>query len=313
MIACSDHWTVEVTRLGGSLGERFRVCLPEAQVLSRFVNKAGFAELVKTAKVPHPFTEIPRSEEDVIELSRRFDGQLFLKPANSQRFQTTFGAKAFRIESTEQALSIFRRVREGGLDVMVQEYVPGPSDRHYFVDGFVDRNHLLCACFARRRLRMFPPDFGNSSYMVSVGLEDVAGAVQALETLFEAAGYRGIFSAEFKLDERDRQFKILEVNCRPWWYVQFAAECGVDVVEMAYCDALGMPFPTAKTYKTGVRLVFPYYDFHALQEMRRRGKPVLKEFLSSWIGAKSPLFSWDDPLPAVSDFADRVVKKLSLR
>lgn len=160
---------------------------------------------------------------------------------------------------------------------------------------------------------MFPPDFGNSTCMISVPLRDVTGAVDTLETLFEATGYSGIFSAEFKLDERDGQFKILEMNCRPWWYIQFAAECGVDVAEMAYRDALEMPLPKVGVYKTGARFVFPYYDRYALRDMHRRGKPVLKEFASSWIGAATPVFSWDDPLPAVSNFVDRVVKKLSLR
>jgi len=47
-----------------------------------------------------------------------------------------------------------------------------------------------------------------------------------------------VFSAEFKFDERDGLFKILEVNARPWWYVDFAARCGVDVCRMAYRDAL---------------------------------------------------------------------------
>lgn len=313
LIGCSDHWVVESARLGARLRKRFRVCSRDSQVVGRFVNKGAFAELVKTVNVPHPFTEIVGTEQDVIGLLKQSAGQLFLKPADSQRFHAAFGVKALRFDDMEGTLSSFRRAREAGLDMLVQEYIPGPPDHHYFVDGYVDRTHRLHASFARRRLRMFPPDFGNSTCMISVPLGDVAGAVGSIEKLFEATGYCGIFSAEFKLDERDGQFKILEVNCRPWWYIQFAAECGVDVMEMAYRDALEIPLQMVGAYKIGARLVFHYYDRHALRDMRRRGQPILKEFACSWVRAKTPVFSWDDPLPAVSDAGRRIVKKLSLR
>ena len=311
LIACSDHWTVEVARLGTPLRDRFRTCVPDVRVLGRFVNKGGLSELLKTANLPHPFTEIARNEQDVIGLSRRLTEGLFLKPTESQRFQVAFRKKAFRIEDVENALSVFRRARDAGLDVMVQEYIPGPSDLHYFVDGFVDRGHRIHAWFARRRLRMFPPDFGNSSYMISVPPGEVAGAVRTLDKLFEAGEYRGIFSAEFKLDKRDGRFKLLEVNCRPWWYVQFAAECGVNVVDLAYRDALQKPLPEVGAYKIGVRLVYPINDYRALREMRRQGTSVWREVLSSWPGAKDPVFSWDDPLPAVAELMGWLRAKFS--
>jgi D-aspartate ligase len=306
VIACSDHWTMEATRISAGCKDRFLTCLPESDVIKRFVDKAGFAALLASTGVPHPSTAFARSERDVRDMGAKASGELFLKPANSQRFHQKFGKKAFRIENVERAVEIYNEAREAGLEVLVQEYIPGPSDRHYFVDGFVDRAHRLHAVFARRRLRMFPPDFGNSSFMVSVSIEEVAGAVDSVRTLFETAGYRGIFSAEFKLDERDGKFKILEVNCRPWWYIQFAAECGVDVAEMAYRDALGLSLPVPEAYQAGVRLAYPYYDFPALKRTAGSGFGVLKSMVRSWAFARFPIFAWDDPAPAAASVGERV-------
>jgi D-aspartate ligase len=310
LIGCSDQWAIEVSRLGAALRDRFHACLPRAGVIRRFVNKGGLAELLETANLPRPPTQIARSEQDILDFSKRSSEGLFLKPTESQRFLATFRKKAFWIEDTEAALSVFRRAREAGLTVMVQEYIPGPSDRHYFVDGFVDRSHSIHAWFARRRMRMHPRDFGNSSFMISVPPEEVSGAVEALRTLFRAGEYRGIFSAEFKLDERDGLFKLLEVNCRPWWYIQFAADCGVDVAEMAYRDALGQELPEPRAYKVGARMVYPLNDYHALRDSGYRGTAFLKALLSSWPGAADPEFSWDDPLPAVVDFVKWAAAKL---
>ena len=182
---------------------------------------------------------------------------------------------------------------------MLQEYVPGPPTAHYFVDGFVDRTGVVRALFARRRIRMFPTDFGNSSMMVSVPLEEAAEAAGSLERLFAGIGYRGTFSAEFKRDPRDGAFKLLEVNSRPWWYIGFAAHCGVDVSVMIYRDALGLPVETVTGYKVGERCVLLPQDFRAYRAIRRADGLSFVSWVRSWIGATPSIFQRSDPLPAL--------------
>ena len=62
------------------------------------------------------------------------------------------------------------------------------------------------------------------------------------------------------------------MNTRPWWFVDFAVRCGVDVCRMAYDDAQGEADRTASMqYKVGATCVFPYYDFFAMQPLLREG------------------------------------------
>jgi predicted ATP-grasp superfamily ATP-dependent carboligase len=135
--------------------------------------------------------------------------------------------------------------------------------------------------------------------MVSVARDRVADAIATIQRLVERVGYRGIFSAEFKYDDRDGLFKILEVNARPWWYVEFAARCGVDVCSMAYRDALGLPVEPGGAYHVGRACVFPYYDYGACRELSRQGQLSLWAWARSWLTAEQPVFRWSDPLPAV--------------
>jgi predicted ATP-grasp superfamily ATP-dependent carboligase len=147
--------------------------------------------------------------------------------------------------------------------------------------------------FARRRVRMYPPDFGNSSSMISIPLAEAAEAVQTLERLLRDLRYRGIFSAEFKLDPRDGLFKLLEVNCRPWWFNGFAADCGVDTTLMAYRDALGLPVERVLSYREGVRMAYSFNDLRAVI----RTRTPLPQALKFWFGARDALFARDDPRP----------------
>ena len=125
--------------------------------------------------------------------------------------------------------------------------------------------------------------------------------------------YRGIFSAEFKRDDRTGVFNLIEVNARPWWYVEFAARCGVNVCALALDDALGEPVQTITQYEVGRRCVFPYYDFEAVRAEFAEGKLGGLDWARSWIGAYQPVFRWSDPWPALSESATLLFQRFRRR
>jgi D-aspartate ligase len=299
LMPCSDGWARLAARLGSELADRFPSSMPPASRLEQLLDKGHFAAALDAAGVPHPRTKELACASDLAAFPDDAFVGSFLKPRNSQRFFSRFDVKAFRVRGRDDATELMKSVDAAGLLVLFQEYIPGPATNHVFVDGFVDRAGQTRAVFARRRLRMFPVDFGNSSYMVSIARDEVAGAIEAVQRLLAHIGYRGIFSAEFKFDDRDGLFKILEVNARPWWYVEFTARCGVDVCTMAYRDALGFDVEPAGPYRIGRRFVYPYYDLGACRELRRRGELSLWSWVGSWLASEQPVFRWGDPLPGV--------------
>jgi predicted ATP-grasp superfamily ATP-dependent carboligase len=158
---------------------------------------------------------------------------------------------------------------------------------------------------------MSPPDFGNSTLQISVPLSATGDAERTLRELFTDIAYRGIFSAEFKRDPRDDTFNLIEVNARPWWYVDFAARCGVNVCALAMRDALGEPVETISNYAVGRRCVFPYYDLEAIRAERIAGRLGLFEWARSWLGPYQPIFRWSDPLPAIGEVATLIGARLA--
>lgn len=300
LLPCSDHWAMAAARLAPELEERFPASVARSDVLERFVDKALFDETLVELNIPHPWSRVIEVPDDLDVIPDGGFEAAFLKPRDSVRFFKTFGVKAFRAASRSELELRLGEVTSAGLGVIVQEYIPGPATNHYFVDGFRDRHGVIRAFFARQRLRMYPPQFGNSTLMRSVAPDAVGGAVFQLDRLLAATGYRGIFSAEFKLDPRDGQFKLLEVNARAWWYVEFAARCGVDVCSMSYLDALNQEVESVDSYATGSSCVYPYPDFFACRAAHRSGELTLRDWVRSWATAVQPVFQWGDPWPAVA-------------
>jgi D-aspartate ligase len=295
LFPCNDSWARAVSGFPSELQQRFPSVSAPAQLVEQFADKAAFLDLVQRSSVPHPRTVAVGDAQDLETIADSELAGYFLKPCDSQAFAARFGLKGFPIADRRHAnVSIERATREG-LSLLAQEVIPGPATNHVFLDGYVARDGTLAALLARRRLRMFPFDFGNSTMTVSIPISDVDGAVDSLRRLFEDVGYTGLFDAEYKFDERDGLYKLLEVNTRAWWQIGLWPGCGVAVCYLAYRDALGEPVEPVTAYEVGRRWVYEFGDLRAwLGERGRRLNPLV-----SWRDCEYAIFSRDDRKPFV--------------
>jgi D-aspartate ligase len=291
------------------LGSRFRVSTSARQTLEILQDKVRFGKFLAQTGIAHPRTFPISSSADIDAIPFDELDRVFIKPADSQKFNLATGAKGIWAHTRKELEESWRRLDGRGFVVMAQEYVPGSSSDHYFIDGFRDRNGNLTGLFARRRIRIYPPDFGNSSYCHSIALADVQGAVDSVATLLSALSYRGIFSAEFKRDSRNGIFRILEVNTRAWWYVELAARCGVNVCEMAYQDASDLPVTvSSKSYPTGVGCANLYGDIKTVSSLGKAERGPLLKIMAQWARAHLHVFRFDDPGPGLS-----IIRKLLMQ
>jgi predicted ATP-grasp superfamily ATP-dependent carboligase len=308
IIPGADDAAMWLTHLPASdLGSRFLTCTSSRTVQALLQDKSVFAGYVAAAHIPHPRTFRLATLADVAEVPMETMDRVFIKPVNSQRFSDVVGAKGVWVSSRDGLRDTWARFHAQGFSVMAQEYVPGPASDHYFIDGFRDANGAYPGLFARRRLRMSPPDFGNSSCSRAIPLDTVPDAERHIRRLLDGLDYRGIFSAEFKRDPRDGAFRIIEVNTRAWTYVEFASRRGVNVCDMAWRDAQDLPVPRApRQYPAGRYCVDLYHDIASL----RRQRGALADIVGQWLRSDLHVFRADDPRPALHAVAGMLRKRL---
>ncbi|HEY4090133.1 MAG TPA: hypothetical protein VGN46_01360 [Luteibacter sp.] len=288
------------------LGARFVTSTSSRTAQELLQDKSVFAGYLAAAHVPHPRTFQLGSLADVATVPMAQLDRVFIKPVNSQRFSDVVGAKGVWVSSREALRDTWARFHAQGFSVMAQEYVPGPASGHFFIDGFRDRHGAYAGLFARQRMRMSPPDFGNSSCSRAIPLDSVPDAVRHVRRVLDGLDYRGIFSAEFKHDPRDGEYRIIEVNTRAWTYVEFAARHGVNVCDMAWRDAQGLPVPSApRDYADGGLCVDLYHD---IASVRRQRVPTLG-VIAQWLRADLHVFRADDPRPALHAVAGMFRKR----
>jgi predicted ATP-grasp superfamily ATP-dependent carboligase len=299
-----------VAQLPDGLGARFPSSNSTTETLQVLQDKREFAQLCKRLGVPHPRCYDVTCDADLNLVPFGEVERLFFKPTNSVQFLERFNVKGIWIRRRDDAESLWHDIAPSGLHVLVQEYIPGGADQHFFLDGFRDRDGRIRTLFARQRSRIYPPDFGNSSYCVNVPLEVVQPAWESLYRILEQTNYRGIFSAEYKRDARDGQFKILEINTRVWVYVEFAARCGADVCQLAYQDALGEPMRDMPIQRHGDGCVNVYFDYYSVKKLPPSQRPNLFRLLWQWMASHKTVLAIDDPLPLASWFASALRKRL---
>jgi D-aspartate ligase len=311
LIACSDRWALAVAGLPEDLRQRFPTSIAPHAAIEQFVDKDRFQALVDRLDIPRPRTIPIRQPGDLALATDEDLANGFLKPTESQAHNRRFKTKGFFVESRDEARGLIDEASEAGVTFMLQEWIPGDMSRTFLIDGFVDRRGTISAMVARRRVRMDPPRLANTCSDVTIPLADVEACLPSVRTLLEATDYRGIFNVEFKLDERDGRFKIIELNPRPFWLIGHIERAGLDLPWMSYLDARGLPVTTPGSYQIGRYGMYEIPDAtaiaRAIGSLRRPEGPIL----GPWLRGDKALFWFSDPRPALDGIGQIVGKRLS--
>ena len=108
---------------------------------------------------------------------------------------------------------------------------------------------------------------------------------------------------EFRLDPRDGEYKLLDVNARTWGYHALGPVAGVDFPRMLFEDQLGKPVEPARAEpgKSWVRLAT---DLPVGIAGVVCGQLGFRKYLKSILGLNvEAVFSVDDPLPGIAELA----------
>lgn len=311
LLACTDPWTAAVAGLPAETRSRFPASISSRATVDTCLDKGSFRGLIERLGIPAP-RSLPIAAPDDLALA---DDELldhgFLKPTDSQAFNRRYGTKGAFVSSRAEAQRFVEDAAEAGIRLLLQEWIPGPPPRTVHLDGFVDRTGRVTAMVARRRQRMEPPRLAVSASNVTIALDEVDPAVRMARRLLAELDYRGIFNVEFKYDDRDGEFKIIEVNARPFIYIAHIAAAGVDLSWMSYLDAQELPVPTSTGYQIGRWGVYELPDaaaiVRALRTHHRTDGPVLRP----WLTGDHLTFWPSDPAPAIVEFSRALRRRRS--
>lgn len=307
VIPTTDESLETVAAHRDELTRRHLVACPSADAARQFLDKEHTSAAAECAGVAAPRTASPQSQGELDDLLAGLQFPCLVKPRASFRYTRAFGVKMHRVDTEPQLREAWGRAHALGIGTLVQELIPGPETggvnyNVYVVDG------EPVADFTSRKLRLAPRDFGYPSAIVSGPVPEV---VRPGRAIVAEMGIEGFANVEFKRDERDGRYKLMEVNGRPNMSGALAVRCGLDFPLLTYRHLVTGTAPTPRPWTEGVYWINDATDPHGALARWRAGEIPLRAagapYTSRHVFAS---FALDDPGPVAARYWPQVRKRL---
>jgi len=306
LLAGLDPALEAIARNRARLAEKFLLDLSDPVAQLKMLDKLATYHIAREAGVTTPkFWEVSTSD-DLNRVRDELVYPIIVKPKVSHVFQQVFQAKFIVANDFDAVSKGFGIAEAVGIEVMLVESIPGPDTQLGSYYTYLDENGDHLFDFTKRVIRRYPKNMGVGSYHIT---DKVEGVREPALKLFRAAGLRGLANAEFKLDVRDGQWKLIECNARFTAANGLVKKAGFDLGTFVYNRIVGIENPPLVDFAPGLRLWDPLRDISAFFELRRLGDITLRQWLASIAVPKMlPIFSWKDPLPSIVRLGTRFSK-----
>lgn len=289
-----------VSRYRNQLAQYFRFVLAESELVEDLVNKARFQERAERLNLPVPATRLIHPSSDPSkQIDLRFP--VVIKPLGRRNDWKSIGGsyKALLVETTDRLRELWPALGASGIDVLVQEAIPGPESCIESYHVYVDQLGITVAEFAGRKIRTQPATCGHSTALETIDARDVIALGRGIVSKLDL---RGVAKLDFKRGP-EGTLHLLEINPRFSLWHHLGAVAGVNIPALVYGDLVGLPRPLGSSVRAGIRWCAPFPDFSAA---RACGMPVRTWLLwALQCEAKSGV-AWDDPMPILRE----IIKKM---
>lgn len=298
LIPTNDIGAMFVAERADQLARDFIFPRQDARLIRSLCSKMEMYHLVRRAGLGAPETAFPKSRDQVIEYLRggaRFP--VLLKPIYNR--VPSGNAKPWRmmkVYSERELLEKYERVEDPSApNVMLQEYIPGGDEMTWTFNGYFDERGECLVAFTGRKLRNYPPYFGQASLAMCVHNEYVRDTTIRF---MKSIGYHGALDLGYRYDARDGRYKINDINPRVGaMFRTFEGENGIDIVRALYQDLTGQTVASSAAPEGRKWMVEDVDPVSSVRYWLDRNLTV-NEWLASLRGVRETAFcARDDPMP----------------
>jgi predicted ATP-grasp superfamily ATP-dependent carboligase len=296
-----DHDLVFLDRFRDVLEPYFVSVIPSHDALDRSLDKWQTYQHATAAGVPAPNSAVADTVTAALHAADGVGYPCVLKPVaahqwrSANNWQVVGGRKAIVIGSPAELEAEYAVIAGADRRVLLQEFIQGGDDALVVVGCYVDRQGTFAGAFNAQKLVQTPPEVGTGCIVQSTERPEL---LERTERLLKSIGFTGIAEVEYKWDARAQEFKLIEINPRPWDQYRIGIACGVDVAHLAYCDCAGLPRPARlRAFRRVKWIAEDAFLMAALRVIWRR-QPGLGALLRQARGPKMyAIWSASDPMP----------------
>lgn len=313
LFPCHDNYVGMVDRHLPQLQVFFRIPQTKQGLYTICMDKDKLYHLAKAHGVRMPETLDPREAGFYSKVEDHLGYPCIVKPDDSPAFTAIFRKKVFIAEDAASLKAALEKCEKANLSVKVQKIVQGFDDHMYTYDAYLNQNSKVTHYTTCNKKRQWPINFGASTFIVQKPTPEIAEIGRGF---LEAIGWKGFAEIEFKKDEEDGDFYLIEINVRTTNFNPMLEAIGLNMPLICYNDLCGKPdAPKAVMEETGHAFMYYYEDRSARKAYIKAGQLTEDEVKAQGEGyiVTEALWAKDDPKPLaafVGMKAGRLVDKL---
>ncbi len=291
-------------RFRAELAPYFSAVMPESGPLHSCLDKWETFVEAQRAGVASPRSWKVETARELKDVAREVTYPCVLKALSAHywrqgnNWEVVGGRKAIVAHTEQELLSEYDLVASADNRAVVQELVEGGDDHLLITACYLDRSSRCLGYFQTQKLVQLPEGFGTGCIVRSVDRPEL---VEPTLRLLQSIGFSGIAEVEYKWDRASGEYKLIEVNPRPWDQHPLGRTCGIDLMYIAYRDHAGLALTPVTKLAPGHKWIAEDAFLPAALRMLSHRDPKLASLLRQARGKRIfAIWSAKDPLPLLA-------------
>ena len=236
LLVTNDIWLIPLSKLRNDLEEIFMFTFSDCRTIDELANKNKLYALCDKIGVDYPKTFVYCNQNKNLD---RLVPPIIIKPSNVPDFISFFpNIKPNGLfANIESAIDYLENLYSKGFNgrMIIQEYIPGGVENLYTCTSYSTKKGIVKGISIGCKLSQYPEEAGT----ITSGLIKYKSEVERItKKILEHKKFFGIANTEFKYDERDDSYKLIEVNARPGMWNYSSLLSGVNLIEKMVDDLI---------------------------------------------------------------------------
>jgi len=224
------------------LSSAYRFIMPGHVLMEALLDKLKFQTLAERYGFPIP-NAIRLNDSENVAGVRDLRFPCVMKPLTKHAEHARRFGKAYKVADAQDVAGVWPAMREVIEEIIVQEWIEGKDSDVYFCLQYRPATGRPSLSFVGRKICQWPPMVGGTASCIPAP-EAAAALTDLTNGFFDTVGFVGIGSMEYKRDQRDGRFYMVEPTVgRTDYQEEVATLNGVNIPFAAFCDAVGQPLP----------------------------------------------------------------------
>ena len=305
-----DHTLVLISKNLDVLKAGFILPTPDWSIIEKIINKDITYSIAESLGIPIPKTLLLDNSLNMSsDHLRKFKFPCLIKPVQSHTYYEVFRKKMTVVNNLDELEVKFNECKKKNINVTVQEIIVGDICRGLNFNSLFFNGKIMQG-FTAYKIRM--TDDGYGIPVVVRGRKMIDELWEYSEKLLNKIGYEGYSCIEYKFDESDGLYKLLEVNGRYNRSSLLSVKSGINFPWIEYNYLINSKDFAHKGYRKNIYYIDEFKDIQVNIKKLLNGKQNLFSFLKPYFTTHVfAIFSIKDTNPFFKHILDGLIMMFS--